>query len=255
MITKRYHTNNRPLVIECKFRVNKPTKIRLIALNEEKKGAVYLDRWKTIKNNEILDVRLPHSSKNITLKVIPLQSNNNGLQLSNVRFKKLNQHYKCYGVNYKTKEFLQFAKEFSDNLPLLKPGTYYSDKKRYRIDLFDVIKDKATGKILTTPARISNSNGRIEVAKKYFNKFTIPMRLSILCHEYSHFYLNKNQKDEIEADQNGLKLYLGMGYPYIEAHKSFLHTFMKNTSKENKVRYEHIKKFADNFEKLKYKIC
>jgi len=253
MIQKKIHTRNKPVVIKCNIGTPRKGKVRIIAYNPQKRGAVYLDRWKTIQNNERLDIRLPHSSEFIIVKIIPMQQGLQNIKLNKLKVSKLNQVAKCYKVGTKTKEFIQFAKEFSDNLAILHPGTYYSDKKRFRIDLFDIIKNE--GRISNTPSRISNTTGRIEVSKKHFLKFTIPMRISILLHEYSHFYLNKNQHDEIEADLNGLKLYLGMGYPYIEAHKSFLHTFMKNPSKENEIRYKYIKTFADNFEKLKYKIC
>jgi hypothetical protein len=84
---------------------------------------------------------------------------------------------------------------------------------------------------------------------------TIPMRIAILCHEFSHFYLNDVQKDEIEADLNALKLYLGMGYPVIEAHKAFLETFKKSPTPTNKERYQYLKAFIDNWDKNKYKIC
>ena len=72
---------------------------------------------------------------------------------------------------------------------------------------------------------------------------SIPMRMAILCHEFSHFYLNEVQKDEIEADLNALTMYLGMGYPVIEAHKAFLKTFHNSPSKVNKERYTYLKKF------------
>jgi hypothetical protein len=109
--------------------------------------------------------------------------------------------------------------------------------------------------VLTTPARISNQTGRMEISQKAFRDMSIPMRMAILCHEFSHFYLNEVQHDEIEADLNALTMYLGMGYPVIEAHKAFLETFYKSPSDVNKERYVYLKTFIDNFDKLKYDIC
>jgi hypothetical protein len=75
------------------------------------------------------------------------------------------------------------------------------------------------------------------------------MRFAILCHEFSHFYVNEDMKDESEADINGLLIYLGLGYPRIEACEAFLEVFEHYPSQENKVRYDKIKNFIDNFEK------
>ena len=105
------------------------------------------------------------------------------------------------------------------------------------------------GKVLTTPARISKVTGRIQVSKKQFDDYTVPMRFAILCHEFSHFYVNENMDDESEADINGLLIYLGLGYPRIEACEAFLEVFEHYPSQENKMRYDKIKNFIDNFEK------
>ena len=96
------------------------------------------------------------------------------------------------------------------------------DTRKYTIDYLPQIIHE--GKKLSTPARISNKNGRIEISAKYYREMSIPMRMAILCHEFSHFYLNEVQRDEIEADLNALTLYMGMGYPIIEAHKPLSQT-------------------------------
>ena len=89
---------------------------------------------------------------------------------------------------------LKFAMEFSENAGILSTGRYVSDNKKYVIDYLPEIVHES-GKVLTTPARISNSTGRMEISKKAFSKMTIPMRMAILCHEFSHFYLNEVQKE------------------------------------------------------------
>ena len=105
------------------------------------------------------------------------------------------------------------------------------------------------GKELTTPARISRMTGRIQVSKSQFDKYTIPMRFAILCHEFSHFYVNEDMHDESEADLNGLLIYLGLGYPRIEACEAFLEVFEHYPSEENGRRYKKIENFINNFEK------
>jgi hypothetical protein len=116
------------------------------------------------------------------------------------------------------------------------------------IELLPTIID-SKGKELTTPARISRMTGRIQVSKKHFDEYTVPMRFAILCHEFAHFYVNEDMTDESEADINGLLIYLGLGYPRIEACEAFLEVFEHYPSQENKRRYDKIKNFIDNFEK------
>jgi hypothetical protein len=72
--------------------------------------------------------------------------------------------------------------------------------------------------------------------------------MAILLHEFSHVYLNDNVDDEVEADLNGLLIYLGLGYPRIEAFEVFAVTFMDAPTEINKVRFDKIKNFIENFE-------
>jgi hypothetical protein len=75
------------------------------------------------------------------------------------------------------------------------------------------------------------------------------MRMAILLHEYSHYYVNDDINNESEADLNGLLIYLGLGYPRFEAHEAFLKVFIDTPSELNKSRYEKIKAFIEDFEK------
>jgi hypothetical protein len=127
--------------------------------------------------------------------------------------------------------------------------TYRSDDGEYYIQLKQQIRD-ANGKVLGTPARIGRQTGVIQVSKTQFEAFTIPMRMAILLHEFSHFYLNEKMDDEMEADLNGLLIYLGLGYPRIEAYQAFLETFKNAPSNLNKKRYDMINNFINNFEKM-----
>ena len=115
----------------------------------------------------------------------------------------------------------------------------------------ETIESSKTGKTLKTPARISKVNGRIQVSKDAFENYTVPMRMAILLHEFSHFYLNDNMDDEIEADLNGLLIYLGLGYPRIEGYQAFLEVFQDSPSQQNKNRYDIINKFIKDFENKK----
>lgn len=256
MLRYTANTNKEPVCIFVGVEVSRPTKIRLLAIDPYKKGAVYIDRVKTVQDEQEFEIRLPQSPNELLISVMAQNVPNDRIK-DIVRVYKLEkgslqQHLPCISSK-KVASFLKFAKQFSENAGILSTGRYQSDDKEVTIDYLPQIVHE--GKTLTTPARISNQTGRMEISKKAFVKMTIPMRMAILCHEYSHFYLNEIQKDEIEADLNALTLYMGLGYPVIEAHKAFLETFHKSPTESNKQRYIYLKTFIDNFEQLKYEIC
>jgi hypothetical protein len=246
------NTEKEPANIVVGMYAAQPTKMRLRAIDPHKYGAVYIDREATFEGEKDFEIRLPQSPKKLLIKVWELDKGNN-LEVTGLEKIKLPQHLPCLaGKNVSS--FLKFAKDFSENAGILSAGRYQSDDRRYTIDYLPVIVHE-NGKTLATPARIHNATGRMEISQKAFKDMSIPMRMAILCHEFSHFYLNEVQKDEIEADLNALTLYMGMGYPVIEAHKAFLETFHKTPTETNKERYIYLKTFIDNFDKLKYDIC
>ena len=152
--------------------------------------------------------------------------------------------------NKSVKHFVDFAQRFSYNVSNLKPDTTYSsDDNQYFILLSETIRGN-NGQELTTPARVGRNTGIIQVSKQAFTKMTVPMRMAILLHEFSHFYLNEKIDDEMEADLNGLLIYLSLGYPRIEAYQAFLETFKERPNNLNKARYDLINKFINDFEKM-----
>lgn len=247
-------TNRLPANILIGVHCSQPTKIRIRAIDPFKYGAVYMDRVATVSGDKDFEIRLPQSPKRLLIKVMAANGrDNDSIEVTKLEKIELPQHLPCLSGK-KVASFLKFAREFCENAGILSAGRYQSDDKKYTIDYLPQIIHE-NGQVLSTPARISNSNGRMEISQKAFKNMSIPMRMAIICHEFSHFYLNEVQRDEIEADLNALTLYLGMGYPIIEAHKAFLETFHKSPTETNKERYVYLKTFIDNFDTLKHQIC
>lgn len=254
MVKGLIKTEGKPCQVDLVVEVKIPCKVRILFFNPKKPNTIYTDRWNSIQKKGEFQVRLPQSSDEVAYVIQCLgSSNGEDVRIVKLDKKKLKQYIPCLSGGKRVNEFIRFAQDFVERLPVLKYGVYQSDEGHYRIDLFPVIKDK--GQPMSTPARIHNITGVIEVSKSHFLKYTIPMRMAILLHEFSHYYMNEVQQDEIEADLNGLKMYLGMGYPVIEAHKSFLQVFQGTPTESNKERYEYLKAFIDNFERIKYRIC
>jgi hypothetical protein len=79
--------------------------------------------------------------------------------------------------------------------------------------------------------------------------------MAILLHEFSHFFLNKVQDDEQEADMNALLIYLGLGYSRSEVKKVFLKVFANTPSDVNVQRYrDTIEKVINNFDNSNFKV-
>ena len=251
----RVTTNHGEVNLKVTIQTDSPQKVRLKVYDEENPKRVFTNRYKTISGEEALFVRMPLSPDKAIVEVL----SNKGIVKKGEK-----EHFNIVSVeklplerridigdikNAKIRSFVEFAQRFSFNVDELEPSIYTSADINYYINLLPTITGKE-GKELNTPARISKRTGVIQVSKKAFEPMTIPMRLAILLHEFSHFYLNETMDNEIEADLNGLLIYLGLGYPRIEAYQAFLETFKGVPSEQNKERYDVINKFITDFEKM-----
>lgn len=249
-------TRYAPLTLCVELRTEVPTKLHLLVYDAKDSKRKFTQRYKTVTGNETLYVRMPLSPDVAVVEVYAdrggiAKKQDDSFEIVKVYKKGLERRFDVNDIgNAKIRSFVKFAQKFSFNVQNLEPEEVYkSDDGRYFIDLKQTIKD-GQGKVLTTPARIGRRTGIIQVSKKQFTDFTIPMRMAILLHEFSHFYLNEKMDDEMEADLNGLLIYLGLGYPRIEAYQAFLETFKNAPSKLNKNRYDMINKFINDFEKM-----
>ena len=250
-------TRYQQMMLGITVQVSKPTKVRLKVVDAEKPKTVLTSRYKTINKNFKFFVRLPLTPQSVN---IVLSDEDNGGDISNrvrvINIEKLGLEKRMDEVdinNYTIMSFVDFAQKFSFNASYLEPNNYVSELENFKIEYLPTIID-SNGTELKTPARISNSTGRIQVSKKYFKDYTVPMRMAILLHEFAHFYLNEDIQDEIEADLNGLLVFLGLGYPRVDGYEAFLRVFEGTPTEQNKVRFDVINKFIQDFENKKYVI-
>lgn len=119
-----------------------------------------------------------------------------------------------------TKDFLDWFLGFierSDNLP---DGTYKDPTGKFVIKLMSDLKNEY-GESIGTPARIHKTQDFIEINSKHFKNETVPGKVAIGLHEYSHNFLNYNMDSEEEADYNGVRMYLSQGFPVMELIESY----------------------------------
>lgn len=239
-----------------KVRTEKPEKIHLIVKDEDKINTVFSNRWKTVNGECSFYVRMPVSGKTALIEIYNerfgkrKKIDEDSFEVVEIRKIPLEKKLDIIDFSDKNlKSFLTFSTMFCFNAGHLTSGTYKSRDGIFTLEYLPTIISNNTGKRLETPARISKNSGRIQVSQQKFIPDTIPMRMAILLHEYSHYYVNENINDESEADLNGLLIYLGLGYPRFEAHEAYLKTFIDMPTPENKDRYDKIKKFIEDFEK------
>lgn len=255
MKEERIATKYAPLTLCVVLKTEFPTKLNLVVFDAKNPKRKFTERYKTVTGEETLYVRMPLSPDNAVVQVFSsggiTKKNDPNFKIVRVYKKGLERRFDLNDIgNPQIRSFVKFAQKFCFNVSELEPEeTYRSDDGEYLIQLKQQIKD-ASGKVLGTPARIGRRTGVIQVSKTQFEAFTIPMRMAILLHEFSHFYLNEKMDDEMEADLNGLLIYLGLGYPRIEAYQAFLETFKNAPSNLNKKRYDMINNFINNFEKM-----
>ena len=246
-------TRHEELTLLVKVKPLEPQKIRIKVIDAEQPYTTFTDRFRTVDGESIFFVRMPVSPKEA---MVYIYNENNGnlqvgadpsLEVVSITKEPLEKKLDVIDfTNGQVRSFVNFATRFAFNAGSLPSGTYTSDDKQFVIKYLPTIQENGVEQ--TTPARIDIDSGVIEVSKKQFRDFTVPNRMAILLHEFSHVYLNDNIDDEVEADLNGLLIYLGLGYPRIEAFEVFAKTFLAAPTEQNKMRYQKIVNFIDNFE-------
>jgi len=253
----RLPTRYEEFTLLIKVKTDKPEKIHLKVSDADQKNTVFTDRWKTVNGECSFYVRMPISGKisliNIYNEKVGQHKEDNSFEVVEVKKIPLEKRLDVLDFsNNDLRSFINFCTRFCFNAGVLSSGTYKSSDGRFRIEYLPTIISSKSGKELQTPARINKDNGVIQVSQKKFTPDTVAMRMAIMLHEYSHFYVNTDIDNESEADLNGLLIYLGLGYPRFEGHEAYLKTFINAPTETNKVRYDKIKSFIDNFEKNNY---
>jgi hypothetical protein len=260
-------TNYEEFTLLVRVKTDRPEKIRVIFKDRTLPNTIFTNRWKTINGETDFYIRVPVSGKDGLLLVyndrignVPKDSDRT---FEVVEVKKIPLEKKLDVVdlgNPVISAFVEFCTKFCFNAGHLTSGTYLSkpftytnkdgkvENSEFRIEYLPTIISQK-GVELNTPARISKSSGRIQVSQKKIIPMTIPMRMAIMLHEFSHYYINDDIENESEADMNGLIIYLGLGYPRIEAYEAFTKTFIGTPTETNKRRYDRINHFIENFEK------
>ncbi len=257
-------SNCQEFELVVKVRTTSPQVLRVILRDSKLPNTQYTNRYKTVDGDYTFFIKCPVSGEmseliiyNDTIGDIPA--------LSDATFSVIKPLHKGIYMrplekrmdiidwtNWEVRTFVKFATAFAYNAGYLAPNrAYYSDHDVFIIEYLPTIVDEATGQVVNTSSRISKDTGIIQVSQQKFLDMTFPMRMAILLHEFSHCYRNEDMDNEVEADLNALIIYLGLGYPRIEAHDAWLGAFIGAATEQNEQRYRIIKDFIDEFDRDK----
>lgn len=247
----RITTDHEPIRLQVKVSSSSPQKLGIRVYDINDKTRVFTDRYKTIDGQVEFSVRMPVSPKVAAVEVYPIGGSSAAFSLDSVEKLPLQRKMDKNDIGSPDiRSFVDFAERIAYNLGSMDPEQYYSsDDGKFHILVSTEIKD-SSGNIVNTPARISRETGVIQISKKAMLAMTIPMRIAILLHEFSHYYMNEKIDDEMEADLNGLLIYLALGFPRIEAFQAFTETFKGMPSQLNGDRTKIIEKFIMDFENM-----
>ncbi len=247
-------TRYEPIMIKIVVQTSSPQDIVLKVYDPTQANTYFTDREKSVNGVEELFVRMPLSPSSAKLDIYNKKNGNQpkgqdpSFQVLSIKKEDLDITLPRTKMDtFTVRNFVAFAQKFSYNAGwLTAPRDYMSSVGSFKIEYLPVIIN-SKGEKMATPARISTKNGRIQASQESFRNMTIPMRMAILLHEFSHFYLNSDVSDETEADLNGLTIYLGLGYPIREAYQAFTSTFIGYPTEQNKKRYDIIDRFIKDY--------
>lgn len=272
-------TGKQEQILELTIRVTsgKPEKICIVACDAEQNNTVFTNRYNVFDGDQMFLIRMPLSPA-VTLLQIYNQAYGNRPEKQEDSFVLLNRKNQPVAAsngiyrrplekkldvvdmgNPDVRSFVKFVEGFCFYLGIMdtRKEPYQSPDGRIKINFMPTItrtSENGSVKESTTPARINSETKIIDVSQKVMLPFTVPMRFAIMCHEFAHCYLNATPENEIEADLQGLLIYLGLGFPRIEAYQAFAQTFQGAATPLNEKRYRILKRFIDDFEKNKMMI-
>lgn len=248
-----------PFRLLVTVKTSRPETIKIVAKDTRKQKTYYINRKGEVNSEgRQFILKFPLSPATMKLSIYNYENGNypqdedGSFKITQFKVEKLPT---CdLWAKPLTLKFIKFAQDFSTNASILSAGNkiphiYRSNEADFTIDYYDVIKND--GVPITTPARIGHNRGIIDVSKNAFLKYTVPMRMIILLHEFSHKWMNpaigREIGDEVAADINALNIYLSLGYPELEARQAFLSVFRNANNESNHKRYLIINDFITRF--------
>lgn len=262
---------------------NKGTMIGIDVMDADRPNTCYSSTSGAVLNGtQVFFVPLPLSPERGYIRIYRVTKQGKksafGFTLNKIERKPLVTNFNLFDTNNPDiLAFAKFAEQFAERASTLSAGAllkddsggsfYKSDNGKFTIQYVDEIIDWCPtverngkdvpnpnyGKPVKTSMRINSATGLIQCSRKYMLGYTIPERMAILLHEFSHYFLNYEQKNEFEADMNAILIYFGLGYSKREGGTSFLKVFLRTPSDLNVERMGQLISLLNRVDQYSFK--
>jgi len=223
-------TNKKSITIVMPISAKTEIDVFIVGYDPNSPRTEYFNRKIKVNGPDTIYFQCPQSPKR--LAIIAWSSAKGKFKIGPIKVEPLVRNLAILGDR---QHDIMFIELFSRRVGRMPPRrTYFHKGASFRIDLLPVIR-KDNGKKHSTPARIHVSKPIIQVSKEAFDRMTIPQRVAILFHEYSHNFINRNQDSEMEADSNMVDLYKGLGYGKLEAVYAFANVMSDTDTNYNRL--------------------
>lgn len=247
--------NEKAFKLKITLRATRPVEVILMGYDAYLQNSVYFSRKVNFYSEDLLDgndtkeivLSMPLSPKLLKVEVFnAVTGDERGFLIEDVHVEKLPPQE--LWIEPQMQRFVDFASDFSKKAGAYRAGFYPSKNGEFLIQYLPVIRDD-DGNELITPARVNRATGRKQISKKAFSQLSIPIRMFILLHEREHFQIPT--RSEKLADLGGLKIYLDMHFPKIEAVYAATKVFRMhpdNVTERHEKRVDDIMDFIDDYE-------
>lgn len=244
-------TSNWPTMLVCEIFSPKQQKVNIYVTDAKATKTCYTDRFNTFVGKRVFKLMLPWNQSVAKVTAREFSSGKkNGIRILAVKKDRLPINLSLIEPLDIVKEFLEFAQFICTRGSYLPEGKYRSSNGNIELWVMNELLVKRDGKTVASksPARINNVTKVIQVNKKLFFDYTVAGRFAVLAHEFAHCFLNKNSRDEEEADFNCAKLYLGLGFPRVDLLRTWAKVYMGNPTDSNVERYNKFKKYVESID-------
>ncbi|WP_299459068.1 hypothetical protein [uncultured Microscilla sp.] len=198
-----FNTKDLPTQLHITVKTPSGANVRIVGYDPEKPNTVYFFLEQKIRL-KTLTLPMPISPKKLAVSI----SSQGEFSIHHAKIGMIKPSKKMLRLTGQTKNFIRHAFDFAESCGYLEQGnTYSNDAGEYPIHYYPTLQK--------TPARIHKETGHIQVSAEDFRRYTIPMRMFVLLHEWMHW--SKSTGSEIKCDLEAARVFLGLGFPKYEA--------------------------------------
>ena len=209
-------SNKQRFIIHIRIKAHRPMELGIQMYDPRYRHTYYLRRkarYTRTNEQRTFQLQFPVSSTKMELLIFDKNAMHDR-NFSVVSFEVKPMEAPLLWASESEHRFMKFAVDFAKEAGHARTGYYDSPKGEFLFQYVSSITD-SLGKELITPARTHRLMPRVQISRRLFLGYSIPIRVAILAHEGCHWFLNtRSQKT---ADLCGIKKYLDYGFPKIEA--------------------------------------